>query len=151
MTRDKALEETDRLPADLRECVHEYGLPIVTVLMKHGIRRGAVIREIVREIWAGARQTSQRRAPSSTLDWYFVQAGIDLNTPTLLRLLEDQSLIIVPKNATIQMIEASMDTVSKHDMVITKRQKHKLRLDAALEAGSKHLRRLRPAQFKGAA
>jgi hypothetical protein len=151
MNRDKALDETDRLPAELRECVHEYGLPIVTVLLKHGITRASTIREIVREIWAGARQTSQRRAPSSTLDWYFTQAGVDLNTATLLRLLADQSLIIVPKNATIQMVEASMSTVSGHNLVITKRQKHKLRLDAALEAGSKHLLRLKPAQFKGAA
>jgi hypothetical protein len=151
MTRDKALEETDRLPADLRECVHEYGLPIVAVLMKHGIKRGAHIREVVREVWAGARQTSQRRAPSSTLDWYFAQTGIDLNTRTLLRLLEDQSLVIVPKNATIQMVEASMATVCNHDMILTKKQKHKLRLDAALDAGSKHLLRLKPAQFKGAA
>jgi hypothetical protein len=151
MNRDKALEETDRMPAHLRECVHEYGLPIVSVLMKHGITRASAIREIVREIWAGARQTSQRRAPSSTLDWYFVQAGVDMNTSTLLRLLSDQSLIIVPKNATVQMVEASMDTVSGHNLVITKRQKHKLRLDAALDAGSKHLLRLRPAQFRGAA
>lgn len=151
MTRDRALEETDRLPADLRECVHEYGLPIVTVLMKHGIRRGAIVREIVREIWAGARQSSQRRAPSSTLDWYFVQSGIDLNTATLLRLLEDQSLVIVPKNASMQMVEASMRTVAGYDLRVTKQQKHKLRLDAALEAGSKHLLRLRPSSYKGAA
>lgn len=151
MNRDRALDLTDQMPAHLRECVHEYGLPIVTVLMKHGITRSSAIREIVREIWAGARQTSQRRAPSSTLDWYFAQAGIELNTATLLRLLADQSLIIVPKNATVQMVEASLSTVCNHDMVITKRQKHKLRLDAALDAGSKHLLRLRPAQFKGAA
>ena len=132
------------LPPELRACVHEYGLSIVRVCMKHGIRRAPVIRELVREIWAGARNASQPRAPSSTLDWYFSQAGLDINVQTLIRLLEDQSLAIIPKMATREMIAVSMTTVAAYDLRITKQEKHKRRLDAALAVGAKHLLKLKP-------
>lgn len=140
--RTKALDDTDQLPAELRSLVHEYGLAIVRVCLKHGITRPNVIHELVREIWTGARQTSQPRAPSSTLDWYFTQVGADINTATLLRLLSNQNLIIVPRSPTVRMIEASMTTIANFDQKVTKQQKHKLRLEAALLAGSKHLLRL---------
>lgn len=137
--RNKALDEVDRLPPDLRACAHEYGLPIVTVCMKHGVKKASAIHELVREIWTGARQTSQRRVPSSTLDWYFSQAGLDMNTATLLRLLDNQSLIIIPKFATREMIEASIKTIANFDLRLTKHEKHRMRLNAALIAGANHL------------
>jgi len=133
----------ERLPAELREAVHEYGMAIVRVLVKYGINRKAQIDEVVREIWEGARSTGQKRSPGTTLDWYFMKAGVDINTATLLRILNNNCLIIVPKSATREMIEASMQTVASHNMIVTKREKHHLRLDAALEAGSKHLTKLR--------
>lgn len=148
--RAKALDDADRLPRELRQCVHEYGLPIVVVCIKHGVKTAPAIHELVREIWTGARETSsQPRAPSSTLDWYFSQAGIGINTATLLRLLDNQSLCVVPKMATRGMIEASMGTVADFNLKITKKEKHKRRLDAALEVGAKHLLRLLPGRFRG--
>jgi hypothetical protein len=144
--RDKRLHQADTMPAALRACVHEYGLAIVTACLKHGVSEPAAIHELVKEIWMGARQTSQRRAPSSTLDWYFSQAGLDISTPTLLRLLKNQNLIICPHMATRQMIDASMATVANFNAKVTKHEKHKLRLDAALEVGARYLLRLAPTQ-----
>lgn len=140
--RDKRLHEADTMSPEMRACVHEYGLPIVLACKKAGVTEPKRIHELVREIWAGAREHSQRRSPASTLEWYFMQAGIDLNASTLLRLLKNQNLIIVPDMATRPMIEASMATVAKHNLKVTKREKHYMRLNAALAEGAKHLLRL---------
>lgn len=71
--RQRALDEVDAMPESLRSCVHEFGLPIVSVLDKYGIRDPRHIREIVRECWTGARQTGQRVGAWSAID--FVQAN----------------------------------------------------------------------------
>lgn len=142
--RERSFAQIEAMPLELRQCVYEYGLPIVTACLKHGVDRPTAIHELVREIWEGARQMNQRRVSGGTLDWILVQAGIDLNVLTLKRLLHNNNLAILSLEPTASMIEASMATVSGGGQIMTKREKHKRRLQAALRAeGDKVVRSTR--------
>jgi len=131
-----ALEQSDGMPAPLRACVHEFGLPIIYALTKHGITSPTAIREIVREIWCGARQTGQTGGARGTIDWLLTQAGSPLSMRTLNRVLLDNNLIITSVNPSAEMIDASMRVLSDHTIRCTKREKHQLRLQAALKAAA---------------
>lgn len=136
------LAETDGMPAELRACVHDYGSAIVRALLRHGVTKPAHIREVVREIWDGARQPSQRLGHGSRtinmLDWILMQQGRDLSARTLLRVLYDHSFIVLPLEPTPQMIEASVATIRNFDQRVTKTEKHRRRLRAAHDAGIRH-------------
>jgi hypothetical protein len=122
------------MPHQLRECVHEFGMPIITVLTKHGIDDPRHIREIVKEIWHGARQEGQRTGALNTLDVLLSRGP--LSSKALMRLLADSSMTIVPMFPTRAMLDASMATVSNHDFRCTREEKHRLRLIAAIKAES---------------
>lgn len=130
--RLSALAAIDSMPRDLRECVHDFGLPIVSVLTKHGVRNPRHIREIVREIWAGPRQVGQGDGVQGAIDFALLRGGISYKT--LRRLLADFSMAIVPTTPTRAMIEASMAEVSGGGEIMTKREKHIRRLRAAVMA-----------------
>jgi len=132
--RTKQLETVDRMGPDLRECVHEFGLPIVTVLTKHGIRSPARIREIVRECWAGPRQTGQTQGARSALD--FVLARGPTSARTLNRIIADYSLVLTTVEPTRIMLDASMAEVSGFNVRVTREEKHRRRLRAALRAAA---------------
>lgn len=132
--RFEALDAIDRMPHHLRECVHEFGLPIVTVLTKHGVKDPRHIREIVTSIWHGARQEGQRTGAMNTLD--VILAREPLSSKALLRLLANSSMTIVPMFPTRVMLDASMAEVSNHDFRCTREEKHRLRLIAAIRAAS---------------
>jgi len=139
--RHSALELTDGLPADLKVCAHEFGLPVVSACLKYGVRKPNQIRDLVREIWDGPRVLGQPRHPLSTLDWVLIQAGSPIGSATLLRILEDHNYCVVPRDPSVAMIEASMAEVSSFNERITKRDKHRRRLRAANIAGAKHAAR----------
>lgn len=134
LRREHSFEITDNMPPQLRACVHEYGFAIVYVCLKHKISSPAAIHDLVREIWEGARQPSQRRAIAGTLDWVLLQAGAEINAARLRRVLLDNNLFIVPRNPTRRMLAASMATVSGFNQRVTKEEKHRLRLIAAIAA-----------------
>lgn len=131
---ERGLEATDDMPAGLRQCVHEYGFAIVNACLQFGVRKPAHIRQLVREIWAGARQPAQRATIGNRLDWLLMQAGSDLSAATLVRMLWSDSFVIAPLSPSALMTAASMATVSGHDVLVTKQQKHQMRLRAALFA-----------------
>jgi MinD-like ATPase involved in chromosome partitioning or flagellar assembly len=135
--KEEALAVTDEMPAELRACVHEFGLPIVTACVNAGVSKPAVIRQLVAEIWDGARQTTQqrRRGPISVLDWVLIQAGAQISAATLLRVLRSHSMVIIPLEPTTLMVEASMDAVN-HMGVVSKSRKHRNRLRAAINVGA---------------
>lgn len=136
----KSFARIDQLDPGLRECVHEYGEAIVNACLLAGVREPRRIRQLVREIWEGARQLTQRRPPKlGSLDWVLMQAGAQISAKTLVRILRDNSHYIVPLDPTSQMVEASKNTVSNFDMRLTKTEKHRLRLRAAIAAGVKHI------------
>jgi len=135
LSRHRALEATDNLPVELRSLVHEYGLPIVSTCVKHGVNSPAKIRELVREIWAGARQTAQGGADAyGTIDWLLMQAGANISAKKLRRFLADNNLVICSSEPTRLMLDASMSELANHSVRCTKEEKHRRRLRAALRA-----------------
>ena len=132
--RRALLDRTDSLPPKLRECVHEFGLPIVTACMSHGVNDPAAIRSLVKEIWAGARQAGQKSGARNTLDWLLLRNGAGISAKTLCRTLEDNHLVIASVEPTKAMLEASMAAVSGGNVICTKEEKHRRRLRAALRA-----------------
>ena len=127
-----ALHIVDGMSGPLRGCVHEFGLPIVTVLTKFGISDPRHIREIVKEVWGGARQAGQNSGAINTLD--FILAHGPVSSKTLRRVLADNNMLIVSTHPTRAMIEASMAEVSGFNERMTKEEKHRRRLVAALAA-----------------
>lgn len=133
----------DAMPRELRECVHEFGLPIVTACRQVGVNNPAHIRELVHQIWTGPRNQYQKSTGSSAtalgkLDWMLIQVGAGLDAKTLIRALASSGYLIVTREPSKQMVDASMDAVN-HMGVVTKSQKHRNRLRAALDAGTRHL------------
>lgn len=137
--RIQNMDAFDALPITLKQCVHEYGFPIVAILFKFGIKNPAHVHAIVREIWDGPRgfNTGSSRngqtGPSATVDFLLEKSGSDLHAATLARALWERGFAIVPRDPTIGMVEASKATVSNFDQVVTKSEKHKKRLRAAIE------------------
>jgi hypothetical protein len=117
----------------MRQCVHEFGLPIVEVLRKFGISNPAHIREIVREVWLGSRNGDQQRSAMDSLDGLLIQSGSSLSAAGLRRFLATCNLAIVQASPTREMVEASMAEVSGGNVVVTKYEKHHRRLRAAIE------------------
>lgn len=138
--RERSFDDIEHMPPELRECVHEYGYAIVKACQQAGVTRPANIHQLVREIWDGARQPGQKRGTGGTLDWMLIQAGANISAAVLLRVLENSGLAIVPIHPTREMIEASKAEVSGFNQVVTKSEKHRLRLIAAIKAGASWLR-----------
>lgn len=135
--RQRALDETDQMPGPLRECVHEFGLPIVNVLVKFGIKDPRHIREVIREIWGGSRQESQSSGARNTIDFALSRSLVSY--AGLVRLLKDHHLAIVSIHPSRAMLDASMSTVSGYDLKVTKEEKHRRRLIAAIAAAAKEM------------
>lgn len=128
--RLRALDETDHLPSHLKQSVHEFGLPIVSVLLKHGVDDPRHIREVVIECWRGARQTGQRTHALNAVDFVLAQGPV--SSVTLRRLLLDNNMVIAPIHPTRTMLDASMAEVSGFNVRCTREEKHRRRLIAAL-------------------
>ena len=131
--RYRDLDMVDKMPPELRECVHDFGLPIVRVLVKHGIKKPAHVREIVKEIWNGPRQDCQGGGAIGSVDFALARGGITL--PMLRRLLADNNMVIASCEPTRKMLNASMTAVSGYNVRVSKEEKHRMRLRAALRAG----------------
>lgn len=141
----KALDRSDAMPAELRACVHEFGWEIVSTLTAVGITDPNQIRAIVHSVWMGARQPAQRNPIGRTrspvldnLDWIMMQAGAGITAATLLRVLWQHSMVIVPREPSTIMVGASMDAV-KQMGTVTKAQKHHGRLKAAIYASTRRM------------
>lgn len=141
----KALDRTDAMSPGLRACVHEFGGEIVHTLTSVGIDDPNQIRSIVHSIWMGARQPAQRNPIGRTrspvldnLDWIMMQAGAGITAATLLRVLWQHSMVIVPREPSTIMVGASMDAV-KHMGTVSKAQKHHGRLKAAIYAATRRM------------
>jgi hypothetical protein len=142
----RALEETDAMSPELRECVHEFGYAIVRALISHGIKEPRAIRQLVHEIWMGARQPAQRNRIGrkyspvmETLDWVLLQAGSQIGAVTLLRVLWANSMVIVPYEPSSIMVDASLAELRDFDVKCTKTEKHRRRLRAAIRAQAQRL------------
>lgn len=141
----RALEDTDRMPPALRRCVHEFGYAIVQSCLQAGVRDPNKLRQLVYQIWDGARQPMQKTVGNdiprtvAKLDWILSQAGAEISAATLVGFLQQHNWVVLPNFATAAMIEASLAEVSGGNVLCTKREKHQRRLNAALRAGMKDL------------
>lgn len=132
--REKSVARIDGFPPELRECVHEFGNAIVDACLQARVTKPAMIRELVLQIWAGARQEGQRGGAEGTLDWVLMQAGANITAARLERILWDFDLRIVSVTPSHEMLQASMAEVSGFNERITKTEKHRRRLMAAIRA-----------------
>lgn len=133
------LTRVDTMTADMRHCVHEYGLPIVEACLQAGVRQPNKIHQLVREIWTGTRQTWMQHQRGynglvSRIECILARQEGPINAATLLRILDQNDFVLVPRSPWACMIEASMNTVSNFNQVLTKREKHTRRLQAAINA-----------------
>jgi len=136
---ERSFEDIEAMPPALRQCVHEYGYAIVQACLQCGVTNPNNIHQLVREIWDGARQPKQRRPRGGSLDWILIQAGAEISAATLVRVLAQNNLHIVPADPTTAMVEASKAEVSDFCERVTKTEKHRRRLRAAIKVGGKHL------------
>lgn len=139
----KGLERVDSMNGDMRRCVHEFGLPIVDTCIQSGVKEPRHIRQLVKEIWAGSRETWKQKQAGhsglvSKLDWILAQSDGPINAMTLLRILDQHDFVLVPRSPWVSMVTASMETVSGFDVKCTKQEKHSARLRAAVKAAVKH-------------
>lgn len=134
-----SFERIDQMSPELRSVVHEFGEPIVAACVLAGVRQPHRIRQLVREIWEGARALNQTRPRLGSLDWVLLQNGAEISGKTLIRILRDNHHYLVPLDPTKHMIAASMSEVSDFNVRCTKEEKHRRRLRAAIESGVKHL------------
>lgn len=116
--RAKRMERVDSLPEDWRELVHEYGYCIVDALRSVGIAKSKHGRHIVETVLNELSPT---------------RGGFSNQGATKSR--HDQ-LVFVSREPTEVMIRASMETISGFDVAVTKHEKHRLRLRAAIAAGA---------------
>jgi len=130
--RINSFDAVDNMSPELRQCVHEYGYAIVQACLLAGVRAPHRIHQLVKEIWNGARQPTQKRKKGNTLDWLLLQAECPLNADTLRRVLHSEGYLIVPREPTRAMINASLKEVSGFIVRCTKEEKHRRRLAAAL-------------------
>ncbi len=129
----RALETVDQMPGDLRRCVHEFGFPIVQAMLGAGVKNPAHIRNLVREVWCGARQHGQGGDVRQSVDVLLSQ-GI-LSIASLAAFLAANNFLIVTVEPTRAMLDASMAEVANFDTRVTKEEKHRRRLRAALRVG----------------
>jgi hypothetical protein len=125
----------------MRRCVHEYGLPIVDACLTAGVQEPRRIRQLVRDIWCGTRDTGNQKLVGhkgmiGRLEWVLAQNNSPIGAMTLLRILEQSDFYIVPRTPWACMVEASMNETRKHGL-LTKQEKHRVRLIAAVKAAAR--------------
>lgn len=145
--RQKHLIDVDNMPPELRMCVHEFGYTVVSACLNARVSCPRRIRQLVHEVWRGAREHGQRPAFDDigksgklvALDWVMIQAGAAINAATLVRVLRSNGYVVLPLEPTKHMVEASMEECSSFTERVTKREKHLRRLRAATRAACAHL------------
>lgn len=141
-TRIRALDETDGMSASMRECVHEFGIAVVHACLDAGVTEPRRIRQLVNQIWHGARESGEQRGGArNTLEWLLIQNKGSLSLSTLLRVLHDNSYALVPVEATRAILDASMNEVSGFNVRVTREEKHRRRYRAAVRAGMDEMMR----------
>jgi hypothetical protein len=105
----------DSLPKDIRELVHEHGFTVVKAFLDQKITKAAAIKHLIGTVKTGS---------------------IDPGTGTGgVGMVSGRAMCVIPIEPTPAMIAASMATVANHDVLVSKEEKHRLRLRAAIKAG----------------
>jgi hypothetical protein len=134
------LNRVDEMPPQLRACVHEFGLEIVSAFVQIGITEPRHIRHLVNVCWLGPRTTAQKTAGiESLINWLLVSSGSSMTAKTLVQALWRSQMVIVPVMLSENAIQASMNEVRFSDPKFTKHEKHRKRLLAAVRTAALHV------------
>jgi hypothetical protein len=133
-------ETLDRLPPATRALVHEFGYSVVRAFDMAGVRDPKTIRVLIYAVWLGARELgnsvphgdSPRFVKTLNSMWHQFR-----NAEAMLSFLRTTSMVVVSREPTPAMVEASITETGKHG-ILSKEQKHRVRLRAAIKAAEKH-------------
>ena len=126
--RVNRMNEIDRLPADIRALVHEFNWTMIHPFLKAGIRDARQIRHLIRCVVHGAASHNGKNLPPIR--------PLRLSADTEMELALREDLAVCEINPSDQMVQASMDAVLPYvpgTPLLTKREKHRIRLRAALQ------------------
>ena len=130
----RSFETLERFDPALRDCVHEFGMAIVQLCLHVGVTDPRRIRVLVHGIWSGARSVGQRGShPVEVLDWLLPQQTEPISTKAIVGVIHAKGHTIVSRTPTKAMVDASLSALDDEGWV-TKQEKHKLRLAAAIRA-----------------
>jgi hypothetical protein len=126
--RINRMSEIDRLPADIRALVHEFNWTMIKPFLEAGVRDARRIRHLIRCVVQGAASYN-----GSSLN---PVKSMRLSTEATMELALRDDLVACEINPSDQMVQASMDAVLPYvpgTPLLTKREKHRIRLRAALQ------------------
>jgi hypothetical protein len=133
-----AQDRVDKMPADLRACVHAYGSVIVEAFVNYGVCDPRYIHALVATVRHGSRSGADRstgHGAEGLIDAFLVQSGSGETAASLVRHLWQCNLAIVSRDGSPAAIEASIEAI--RGMPLMKREeKHKRRFRAAVHAAA---------------
>lgn len=113
--RSDRMRVVDGMSEDWRALVHEYGYSVIHQMRNCGVTQANHARHIIETVLNELSPTRHG----------FSNQGQSTTT----------KIVMVPLDPSSAMIEASMATVSGHDVSVTKYEKHRRRIRAALDVG----------------
>lgn len=134
------IDVVDRLPANLRACVHDFGFSVVHAFVQAGVSNPRTIRHLVNAVFLGAREEGNRRPDRrpgsgilSAIDDVLRANGCGAHARTLVSVLRTRGVTLLEMEPTHDMIAASCSALSDKINVVSYEHKHRLRLRAALK------------------
>lgn len=106
----------DRMPADVRRCVHDFGMAPVQALWLLGIRDARHIRHAINSVRLGAREPANRPHRvnghnEALIDDFLIQRCGQAFARELVAFLRANSQTVIPIEPTVDGIFASMHAV----------------------------------------
>lgn len=134
-------ETVDQLSPAVRHLVHEFGYSMVREFDMAGITDPKLVRRLIHAVWRGSREPGNK--PSGMPLPGFIKE-LDAAWPripngsAMVGFLHSMQVTVCSLTPSAAMVQASIAEVSRHG-VISKEEKHRYRLEAALRAQSDHL------------
>lgn len=131
--RVNRMNEIDRLPPAIRELIHEFNWKMINSFLQAGVTDARKIRHLIRCVMEGAATYGgghlQAKDPSQP-------PGLKLSNEATMELALRHDIVVCHINPLDQVVQASMDAVLPYvpgTPLLTKREKHRIRLKAALQ------------------
>lgn len=125
----KRMATVDAMPPDLRACVHDFGLTIVTAMLQAGVTNHRHIRHLVDTVRIGSIEIGNRQETDEMRQ----EVG-----RRYARYLRNRGFLVVPELPSETMIRASIDALHDEgiaDFRVNRHRKHAIRLVNANVAG----------------
>ncbi len=128
------MSRVDAMPADVRACVHEFGLTVVDAMLACGITQARHMRHLVATVRAGAVEIGNRE---------MTRAQQHEQCRRMAGYLRKAGFVVVPSAPTSVMVQASIAALDDAGLAgtwVARDRKHLLRLTRALDAGDREFR-----------